>query len=111
MKVLPSLYFTPRNLRRMLERIGFEFLRHSTPSLREDPRFLYDLMCKFNRTERFMARRGKPGQPFDTQEYLAYLNESRWAWWLCNRAWPARLVRWLGLGEEVYMMVQKPAAP
>ncbi len=101
-------YFTPRTLRRMLERLGFEYLQCSTPSIREDPRFLADWMRKLNRTERFMAKRGKPGQAFNTQEYLEYLDESRWARWLCTRAWPSRLVRWLGLGEEIYMMTRKP---
>jgi len=102
------VHFTPRTLRRLLERIGYRVRWQATPSARDDPRFLWDLMRKFDRLDRFMAKRGRPGEPFDTKEYLAFLNEKKWAWWVCNKMWPAPLVRALGGGEEIYMLAQKP---
>ena len=100
-------HFTPRTLRRLLQRLGYSVLDVFTDSFREDPRFLHDLMRRFGLVERFMAKRGKAGQPFDAQTYIDWLHEKRWAWWACNRMWPARAVRALGLGEELHAIARR----
>ena len=105
------VHFGPKPLRRMLERCGFVVHGHTTPSAPDDPRFLWDVMKKFNWTGKFMAKRGRPGEAFDTQEYIDFLNEKKWAHWVVNKGWPYRLVRALGLGEEIYMLAQKPEQP
>jgi hypothetical protein len=42
-------------------------------------------------------------------DYVAFLGCTAWARWLCNRAWPARLCRWLGLCEDMHVVARRPA--
>jgi SAM-dependent methyltransferase len=101
-------YFTPGTLARLLRRLGYEVVSKRTRSYREDPRLLHDLLDRFGMLPRFMQWCGRPGEAFDQQAYIRFITDKRWAWLLCNRVWPARLVGWLRLGEDMHVIARKP---
>ncbi len=100
-------HFSRRTLTRLLRRIGFTVVDVSTWSYAQDPRFLFDLIHRLGLEGRFMRACGKPGQPIDARTYLDFLHRRRWAHFVCNRLWPARLVRWLRLGEDLHLIARK----
>lgn len=99
--------FTPRTLRRLLCNAGFTVVESFTRSYRDDPRLIYDVMRRLGLVARFMAARGKPGQPFDPTDYVRWVGTRWWARFVSHRLWPQRLVEALGLGEEVHVVVRK----
>jgi hypothetical protein len=50
---------------------------------------------------------GRADGSFDQEAYIRFLTDRRLAFWLSNRAWPARLVEWLGLGEEAHLVATR----
>lgn len=102
-------HFSVRTLVRLVRRLGFEVLATHTLSYREDPRLLWDLACRLHRQRWLEKKCGlAKGQPMDQQTWVAFLAKSRWAYWFSNKAWPARLCRWFGLGEDLHLLARKP---
>jgi 2-polyprenyl-3-methyl-5-hydroxy-6-metoxy-1,4-benzoquinol methylase len=102
------VHFGPRTLRRLVARLGFEVCEVRAISYREDPRLLRDLLHRIGLQRWFMKRLGLPPQPFCTKEYLRYVTDTKWAFAVCNRLWPARLVTWLRLGEDLHLIARRP---
>lgn len=102
-------HFDKRSLRRLVQRQGLRVRHCSTRSYRQDPRLLWDLACRLGRQRWLQQKCGlPPGKAMDQQAWVAFLARNRWAYWLSNKAWPARLCGWLGLGEDLHLVAQKP---
>jgi 2-polyprenyl-3-methyl-5-hydroxy-6-metoxy-1,4-benzoquinol methylase len=102
-------HFSLRTLRRLVRRVGFRVQSTSTWSYRQDPRLLWDFCCRIGRREWLQRKCGVPlDRPMDVASYIRFLHEHRWAFFVCNRLWPARLCRWLGLGEDLHLVATKP---
>jgi len=101
-------HFTARTLRRLVQRIGFTVRAQQTRSYRQDPRLLWDFACRLGQ-QRWLERKIGllPGQQIDIPTYVAFLARTRWALWLCNKVWPARLCQWLGLGEDLHLLARR----
>ncbi len=103
-------HFAPATLQRLVRRVGFELLSTSTWSYRRDPRLLWDLCGRLGRQPWLERKCGlPPGQPMDVASYIAFLGRTKWAFFVCNKVWPARLCRWLGLGEDLHLIARRPA--
>lgn len=103
-------HFSTRTLRRLVERTGFRVQSVSTWSYRQDPRLLWDLCSRFGKRAWLERKASVPaGQSMDVPTYIAFLGRARWAHFVCNRLWPQRLCRWLGGGEDLHLIAQKPA--
>lgn len=101
-------HFSKSTLRRLVRRIGFHVLAVQTWSYRQDPRLLWDVVCRLG-CQRWLERRaGLPaGKSMDVDSYIAFLGRTRWAFWSCNHLWPARLCRWLGVGEDLHLLARR----
>jgi len=99
--------FGGRTLRRLVRRLGFTVREMRRISYREDPRLLRDALYRVGRQRWLMRRMGSPDEPFDEAAYVRYIPQHKWAWFVCNRLWPARLVTRLGLGEDLHLIAQK----
>jgi len=99
--------FSRRTLARLVRRAGFEPREAWTPSHREDPRLLHDAMDRLGLLGWLMRRCGRRDGGFDQEIYVRLITDRRLPRWLCSRAWPARLVRRLGLGEEAHLVAVK----
>lgn len=102
------VHFGPRTLRRLVARLGFQVRDVRAISYREDPRLLRDILHRLRLQRWFMKRLGLPPQPFKTKDYLRYVTDKKWAFLVCNRLWPARLVTWLRQGEDLHLIATKP---
>jgi SAM-dependent methyltransferase len=102
-------HFSVRTLRRLVQRIGFRVLATSTWSYRQDPRLLWDFASRVG-LRAWLARECgvRAGEPMDAATYVAFLARTRWAYAVCNHVWPARLCRWLRLGEDLHLVARRP---
>lgn len=96
--------FSGPTLRLMVQRLGFLVLEQWTRSYRQDPRLVRDLAHRLGRLETLMRWCGRKDGQFDPAAYIRFLTDNRVANWISNRAWPARLVEWLGLGEDLHLV-------
>lgn len=101
-------HFDRRTLRRMVERMGLQVVASHTRSYRADPRLLWDLAVRFGQ-QRWLERKCglAEGQSMDPATWLAFLTRTPWARWICDKAWPARLCTWLGLGEDMHLIAKR----
>lgn len=101
------VHFGGRTLGRLVRRIGFTVRDLRRISYREDPRLLRDALYRVGRQKWLMKRMGSESEPFDEGAYVRYIPQHKFAWFVCNRLWPARLVTALGMGEDLHMIAQK----
>lgn len=103
-------HFTKAQVVRLVRRIGLEVLAVETPDAKQDPRLLHDIMHRIGRRERLARATGASDGVFDAEKYIRYITDRRWPNFVSNRLWPARLTRFIGRGQEVYVLARKPAA-
>ncbi|MEZ5989730.1 MAG: class I SAM-dependent methyltransferase [Planctomycetota bacterium] len=96
-------HFTRRTLGMLLRRAGLRVVRTWTRTASRDPHLLISAMARLGRMDLLLRWCGTPAG-FDQEAYVRLMTDRPWARMVSQRLWPAALVRWLGLGEDLHVL-------